>query len=251
MYYLNKMPILFSGQGGASFSPPDIADLIWWLDASDSATITETAGSVSQWDDKSTSGYNVVQGTGASQPITGTRTLNGLNVLDIEINDYLSGSANSALLSTLGSDNHTIFVLCSVDDNTASRSIIRGMNASNNTRYFIGIRPDPAVEVTFNTNTTSYSGAMSTGTAHILAAYKDVGGSPSAKFIFNGNSTSGSGSDGSIVNIGIGRRTNSAVEQWDGTVAEIILYNRVLSTSEINQVGNYLETKWGATWTDI
>jgi hypothetical protein len=63
------------------FSPLDLTPSLW-LDAADTLTITELLGSVSQWNDKSGNGYNVVQASGANQPITGTRTVNGLNVLD-------------------------------------------------------------------------------------------------------------------------------------------------------------------------
>ena len=39
----------------------------------------------------------------------------------------------------------------------------------------------------------------------------------------------------------------SASEATDGNVAEVLIYNRVLSTEEINAVSLYLETKYGLT----
>ena len=47
----------------AVFSLTSIPDNILWLDASDSSTITEVSGAVSQWDDKSGNGNHVSQGT--------------------------------------------------------------------------------------------------------------------------------------------------------------------------------------------
>lgn len=64
-----------------------------WLDASDLSTITESSGSVSQWDNKGTSD-NFVQPTGSLQPTTGTQTLNGLNVLDFD-GDFFNGQTSA------------------------------------------------------------------------------------------------------------------------------------------------------------
>ena len=38
---------------GAAFAPNHLPNLQLWLDAADVATITESSGAVSQWDDKS------------------------------------------------------------------------------------------------------------------------------------------------------------------------------------------------------
>jgi hypothetical protein len=50
-------------------------------------------GSVSQWDDKSGNARHVTQGTAAAQPTTGAATINGLNVLDFDLGDFLSRSS--------------------------------------------------------------------------------------------------------------------------------------------------------------
>lgn len=103
--------------GGAAWQPTDLANLVAWYDPSDVATITESGGFVSQLDDKSGNGNHVVQPTGASQPITGTQTINGLNVLEY-VSDFL---ANSAIdIGTSGD----IMIACLVDvDETQSASL--------------------------------------------------------------------------------------------------------------------------------
>jgi hypothetical protein len=63
------------------FTPPDLPDLEGWYDASDLATITASAGLVSQWNDKSGNGRHMIQPTGSRQPTTGAVTQNGLNTL--------------------------------------------------------------------------------------------------------------------------------------------------------------------------
>ena len=63
----------------SSWSPTSLPDLKLWLDASDSSTIT--GNPVTAWADKS--GNNITL-TSSSGPASGTRNLNGKNVLDFD-----------------------------------------------------------------------------------------------------------------------------------------------------------------------
>jgi len=74
---------------------PRLLEPALWLDAADTSTITESSGSVSQWNDKSGNGYNVTQSTGAAQPTTGSTTQNSLNVIKFDGNDFLIASTAS------------------------------------------------------------------------------------------------------------------------------------------------------------
>ena len=62
------------------FNPSLLSSLIWF-DAQDQTTITETAGDVSQWSDKSGNAYHLIQNTGAEQPSTFVDNTNGLNAI--------------------------------------------------------------------------------------------------------------------------------------------------------------------------
>ena len=81
---------LYSGnpglQGGVNsgFLPTNLTNLALWLDASDTASITHVAGAVSQWNDKSGNNNHALQSSAAAKPTTGTRTQNGLNVIDFD-----------------------------------------------------------------------------------------------------------------------------------------------------------------------
>ena len=61
-----------------------------WLDASDSSTITTTAGKVSRWNDKSGSNQHFV-----ALPLSGltygARRLNHKKMVDFIVDDYLNG----------------------------------------------------------------------------------------------------------------------------------------------------------------
>jgi hypothetical protein len=64
------------------WTPAAETSLEAWYDASDPATITASAGAVSQVADKSGHGRHLVQATSSAQPTTGVRTVNGRNALD-------------------------------------------------------------------------------------------------------------------------------------------------------------------------
>ena len=71
------------------FSPSDLTGLKAWYDAADTATITVSGTAVTQWNDKSTSGYNLTQGTAVNRPTSGVTTLNSKNVITFDGGDAL------------------------------------------------------------------------------------------------------------------------------------------------------------------
>jgi hypothetical protein len=77
---LKNTPFKSKVQSSVLWTPSLITTALW-LDASDTDTITESGGAVSQWDDKGSSGLNdATQAVGANQPLTNVLTQNGLNV---------------------------------------------------------------------------------------------------------------------------------------------------------------------------
>lgn len=69
--------------------PTDDNFLVFWIDGSDSSTITQNSGAVSQLDDKSGNGLHQKQASLSSQPVTNLQTLNGLNAI------YFDGSMHT------------------------------------------------------------------------------------------------------------------------------------------------------------
>jgi len=69
-----SLPVVFSLVPciAPPMDPDEAAGLILWLDAADATTITEVAGRVSAWADKSTAATNATQATGALQPLLST-----------------------------------------------------------------------------------------------------------------------------------------------------------------------------------
>lgn len=71
----HRPPLYFLEQGGSGpppppFSPTDISNLLWWLDGTDSNSMTlDGSNGLSLWTDKSGQGNNASQGTALSRPV--------------------------------------------------------------------------------------------------------------------------------------------------------------------------------------
>lgn len=227
------------------FTPASLSGLTLWLDASDAATITQVAGSVSQWNDKSGNGNHVTQGTGANQPITGTNQQNTRNVLTFS-NQWLNlPSGPLSVPSAKG----TVFVVAKPSNVFGSQALVIWDNGS--LRYGIDIyeayrgwhgnAPGVSSEITVNTNPTilmsgSISGAAST--QYVTRRETGTTGPLKTPTTFTGLSAK------------IGAR-GTGVETFSGFMAEIVVFSRYLEQAEANSIGGYLADKWGMTWTAI
>lgn len=74
------------------------------------------------------------------------------------------------------------------------------------------------------------------------------------RFVIDGNenaalATTGGYNSGAGVNWTIGDSAANNDQRFNGDIAELIFYNRVLSTDEVNAVGYYLKNKYGVTAT--
>lgn len=258
------------GAGGTPpFSPSDISGLELWLDASDASTITEAAGSVSQWDDKSESGYNFTQPTAARQCTTGTRTMNGLNVLDFDGDDYLQNTANAVDLFTgdatwfvVGTsdagDDDTMLYVCNSPTEAGSGDY-NGLGGGNILEVELRMDSSNDTDFLYQDGTSATGTAQSTNTDNaslLIGSYAAGGNLTSANNTSDTASVSGVPASGTYTptrfRLGANGTLAFGQARWlNGAIAGVLMYSRVLTTAEINQTGDYLATKWGLTWTDI
>ena len=86
----------YSSQRSDPFIPLNFgSSLAFWLDANESSSIIQSSGSVTEWRDRSGNGLHLTQTAGSKQPITGSVTQNGLNVISFDGDDHLArGSSN-------------------------------------------------------------------------------------------------------------------------------------------------------------
>lgn len=216
------------------WTPSEIISSIW-LDASDKSTITHSSGSVSQWSDKSGNDANATQGTGSKQPTTGTRTLNGLNVIDFD-----RATANNLEIANIPygtTDEFMIFTVGKFDTTTSYEFFIQGRYAS---RSGIGLFGDLYRSVVAG-NSYITSTKITTNPS-LLSLCVDNG--TNVDFLLNGTSIDTQTGTYSITNqqADIGSQTD--LYHLDGYIAEIIVTSHC-TLIDRQRIEGYLAHKWG------
>jgi len=242
-----------------------VAGYTVWLDASDTGTITSSGGDVSQWSDKSVNGRNFTQSSATAKPKTGTRTLNGKNVIDFDgTNDFLSCPSSTTLFNYLHNPTGaTLFIVGIVDDNAASKTILNNEGASSanrGIRYFIknteqdfvgvrrGVNGTDAAEIENNITLTGGSGFYITNkfdSNNATAANRLKISLNGAAFVGTNIQTDSATTGNATFNLHMGIGADSLFAPWDGAFGEFLFYSGILSAQDIADNQSYLKNKWG------
>lgn len=249
------------GQQSAAGPAPPVAGVGMWYDATVSSSITDAgAGAVSQWNDLSGNGHNLTQVGGGTQPTTGARTINSLNVLDFDGNDYMISSTG------LNATAFTIFIIMQQDGTAASSQGLLTLTNTQTAHDLNGLMVELRTNkyaLDWGEGSSSASAGdfvaqhQTSGTANTNAHMLRIAADTSARthhvdgtattltnFASSGTTTfmSGLGSDSLLIRIGV--RT-SVTFPYNGAVGEVLVYASVLSGGDITTVENYLRAKWG------
>lgn len=214
---------------------PETTETKLWLDASDASTITDSSGSVSQWSDKSGNDANATQSTGSKQPTTGTRTLNGKNVIDFDRAN--SNNLEIANIPYGTTDEFMIFVVGKIDVRLNYEHFILGRGTDRN-----GIGLNGSFYRSF-VDGNSYTTVTSHGTNPNLFSLCVERGTD-AELLLNGTSIDTQTGTYSTTSqqADIGSQTDTYF--LDGYIAEIIVTD-VCTQIERERFEGYLAHKWG------
>ena len=247
----NSIASLHGNPSGAS---PILTNLHRWYDASVSSSITSASNLVSQWNDLSGNGGHLTQATGALQPTTNTTTQNGLNVL-VSTADVMNATVS------ITSNAFTFFIVANkTGAGTASNVYTRLMslrittnNDFNNTDGATLIySPDAGIFGTANKVGTYRNSASPTSIAGIynqsnIHVFRLDGAN--VKQWFNATTATGTTSATPMNSNQLGMFGAAATGGVDGflngNIAEVLLYNAVLSDTDVATNNAYLKTKWG------
>ena len=218
-----------------AWTPASLGTLAAWFDASDAATITSSAGLVSQWSDKSGLARHVTQATDIRKPKTGTRTVNGLNVLD-----FLHDGTNGCFLSrALTFAQPSTFAVVSVHDvSTGTRAVVSAGATPQYAGFDAGLARFVVSAGTMLSSGVSYTSSQ----AQITAIFN---GASSAVRVDGTGATGSAGTNGMTTFYIGGRRPDVNVDYLDGAVAEVVACSSALSGTDLTNLENYLKTKWG------
>lgn len=222
------------------FTPTDLSGLEFWFDANDDSTITEVSGEVSQWDDKSGNGRDIVQLTAGQKP--NTATLEGVSTLFFDGDDAL----NLGSLSVQG-DPMTIFgvaasadivgfkYIWSVDD---TEQFIRQNSADFAAGHGVTAGSASALGI-------ANAWSLLTPRAFVIRTRSD---NPSEVELDDGttdtDSTVGTLQQ-TITDLTVGARNSVGLTGWNGHIMEIGAYSQLLSDVSKTDLMNYLKIKWG------
>lgn len=208
--------------------PTDIAGCQLWLKA-DAGITKDGSNYVSQWADQSGNNNHAVQATGSAQPLWVDGQLNGNPVVKMDdVDDFLEYSEIS--------DIRTIFIIANSTYVLISR--YDQILGDDNSYDFCGYNDikllNPSYANAFVINGSAWLNSanispldLSKSTNYQLFEMQTTGNCR-ARYIGNDR------------NIG-------AYYKWNGSYAEILLYNTVISTTDRQLVENYLNTKY-ALW---
>ena len=216
-----------------------LADLQIWYDGADTSTYIPSAtdeGGITQWTDKSNFAHNANPDGGAtarpSYENTDTTDTNGYGYLEFDGNDVLSVNPFTQLQSQAG---FTVFI---VHKGTG------GLTATNTDDLKVGI--DSATSMTYGMN----------GYANTQSGLTDADQWMYTTLVFNAGNTILRLKGTEVANVTQGAATTNAGNttfyigydgnsNFTGFIAEVILFNKALGSTEYANVENYLKTKWG------
>ena len=234
------------------FDPRSIATLSYWLDASDSTTVTTVSGAVSSWASKVGTG-TATQGTAANRPAYTTAGRNGKNVLTFDgTNDFLTTSTLSLAQpftifwagrsngNAPGGTNAGPYV-CDGSTSLTRVAVIwngDGVSAGNGRLgLFAGTNVVQAGSGTQAYNAWAVVAGTFNGASSVLRAY--------GAEIATGNAGSTN-----ITALILGDRFTSlpiSGTPFNGPWGEFLIYTGSLTTAQIRQVERYLGSKWAVT----
>lgn len=234
---------------------PVRSGLVCWLKSSDANTIISSGGYVSQWGDKSGNAYHATQPTGAAQFRTGLNTINGKNVLTST--DSARHMILPSGLYSIPSGNHTVFVVAKRTGGAWTRQeLLSGNNSTDTNRAFfletqssgtvLAAQSNPNYGITSTLSITDDGAAHAfvmsrNGTTNGVKCWRDGGA----------GSTPVTGSNATLDNLFISKSDQGSWDQWNGYLAEYLIYNRALTNDELNLNGKYLKQEWGTPWTNV
>lgn len=223
--------------------PMTVPTLGMWFDAADTSTITHASGAVSSWADKSGTGITTSP-LGANRPTTGTRTVNGLNTLDVTGND--DGFAFSSGSFNVGNGNSTAFLVFQSDSTVAVR-LINGQNNSTG-RYVIGFTGPTGMDVRASSGSQTLTQTITWNTNPNICGFVLSGTTLRGHFAGTRSSNSGAMTAGLTMTSFRFGPAAGATTGADGRLCEILIYKSALSAADTNIIGTYLSQKWGAVW---
>lgn len=226
-----------------SSDPTSVSGLTVWLKAD--AGVSTNAVGVTGWTDQSGNNYTVTQNTSGQQPTLVSNVLNGKPVLRWTGSQQLSSAAQIQGLNadmtiiTVGSTTapsaQAYSVFLGVGDNTAYAGQCRSLGYESSQQLMDASFVSALGASSPNAGTYAVEACTLDSTLSNIAFYRNGTQTATGTLSSVGSLSSG---------ISIGNDTTASYG-WQGDIAEVLVYNHQLSTSEFAQINLYLANKYG------
>jgi len=222
-------------------SPPLGNNLHAWYDASDSSSVTKDSSNlVSQLNDKSGNGYNLTaSGTGTGgQPLW---VSGGKN--DLDIVDFGSSKQMKAQWTAKSQPVTYVAFMYSPASDGSQDNFWDNYDNTNSSMGFANVDTSNNLSAYAPTNLGSIS---STNYAEKWGLFTVIYNTTSSEILINGDQKA-SGDIGTNSSYGLTlscHRTSATYGQIK--LAEMLIYDKVLSSDELTTINNYFVNKWGA-----
>lgn len=224
--------------------PTTISGLVLWLKA-DAITGLVNNDPVTTWEDSSTANNDATQATGAAKPVYKTNIVNGKPVLRFDAARYMDTPANSTLSQT--DDTITIFAVARLGA-TAGFSAIISCDTGDDGWKLHHDNGNSFFKFRYGSQAPSFP-AVNTTDFHIYAGVVDA---TNTSPFMDGTAVTPVATDTTTAQIDtkarIGAyRSNSTSNLLNGDIAEILIYDSALSSTDREAIEGYLGWKYGIT----
>lgn len=250
--------------GGGSWTPASLGTaLVAWYKAdanvyNDAGTTLATNGqTVQQWNDQSGNGFNLSQATAGNRPTyqsAGYNSLPAVNFTSASSTVLISSVIASALTSKTTSSVFVVGQATSLAGNARLVCFVNGIGSDFQTGM-IWIMGASGTSVEAYENGALSSGTVSTSTNYRLGSVLD--GTNHTLYVNNVGQTPvaytaalPSGSHG-YIGVGGGVTSSDGISvsalsgNWSGPVAEVVVTNTALSSTDRSNLDTYFTGKWG------
>lgn len=225
----------FGTQQYFGFDPRSVPNCVLWMDALDSNVISLSGSNVTGWTDKSSNGYVFSNATGYTYNVTKFNGSYPSFYAPSNVTGNFVGSNTSFSLAQPAS----FFIVCQLLDTAPGGYMFDSTNSGNRMAFiaygggkpvmFAGVELSNTVTTTF-TSPGQHGGVFNGGSSLVFS---------------NGTQTiSGNAGTQGATGLIIGSRF-SLNGAWGGHLCELLMFSRIVTTAERQQIEGYLGWKWG------
>jgi hypothetical protein len=240
-----------------AFQPTDVSGCILWLDADDVRSMTVSGSNISQWNDKSGLANHALQGTGSNQPIVVGGVRNGRSVVrfsGLGVSNTTTTTFFSNTAMAFSNAPYTIFAVAQASNQVSYSAYNYILNGGGTSTFalFVGGRSATFTVFTGNGSTwndaNALSGTQPTSNWTMMTVVNRGTATGLIPYIDGNIRTAKNGATVARTGYIVGEAPSPFRGQnWNGDIAEILVFNRDLSSVDGNLIEGYLAAKWGVT----